>query len=99
MQPVLGLIEGDALRALQHLMGDFFAAMRRQTMHDYSVLFGQCDRSAVDLVGTEGIHARLCFFLLAHASPYVGVNCIRARNCFFDGMSYRDIGASVYRFL
>src|SRR5215470_11583728 len=34
VQPVLGLVEHDRARAVQHAVGDLLAAMGRQAMHD-----------------------------------------------------------------
>ena len=77
-------------------MGDFFASVRRQTMHDHSILLGHRHRPAIDLVRAERIQARLRFLLLAHAGPHVSVNSVGIRYCFFDGMSYCDIRAGPY---
>ena len=39
MEPIFGLIEGNALRSLEHFVGYLLTAMRRQTVHDNGMLF------------------------------------------------------------
>src|SRR5437868_901727 len=41
MQAIFGLVEHHRLRAVDHLVGDLFAAMGRQAMHEQRIGLGQ----------------------------------------------------------
>ena len=53
MQAIFRLFEGDALRAFENLMGDLFTPVRRQTMHDHGIFFGQRDHPSIHLIGAK----------------------------------------------
>ena len=59
MQAVLGLVEHDRLRPVDHLAGDLLAAMGRQAMHEDGIRLGARQQGAVDLVAFEQIVAAL----------------------------------------
>src|ERR1700676_1713819 len=50
VQAILGLVEHHRLRAVDHLVGDLVAAMRRQAMHEQCVRFRQRHQLGIDLV-------------------------------------------------
>src|SRR5208282_3216310 len=77
MQPILGLIKHDGARSVDHLDGDFLAAMRRQAMHYDRALARILQQRVVDLEPLEVAPALRRFFLTAHRSPGVGVNDVR----------------------
>src|SRR6266850_755485 len=98
MQPVLGLVPHDRLRAVDHLGGDFLAAMRRQAMHEQRVLLRRAHHLGVDLPGLEIAPALLVFRLEAHRGPDVGGDQVGAPNCFHGvGESLAVFGGS-FRF-
>src|SRR5580704_12074333 len=74
MQPVLGLIEHDRARSVEHVIGDFLAAMCRQAMHDERALARILHQRVVDLESLEVAPALRSLFLAAHRGPGVGVN-------------------------
>src|ERR1035437_8104362 len=77
MQPILGLIKHDGARPIDHVVGDFLAAMRRQAMHYDRALARILQQRVVDLEPLEVAPALRRFFLTAHRSPRVGVNDVR----------------------
>ncbi len=74
MQPVLGLIEHHRLRSVEHLVGDFLAAMGRQAMHHERALARILQQRVVDLEPLEVAPALRRFLLVAHRGPGIGVN-------------------------
>ncbi len=93
MEAVFRLIEGDALRAFQHFVGDFLAAVRRQAMHDHRIRFRHGHDLAIDLVVAKRAHAVLRLFFLAHARPDIGIDRIGAVRRLFDRLSDRNLRA------
>ncbi len=85
MQPIFRLIEGNTLRALQNLVRDFLAAMRRQTVHHQGITLRHLDDLAIDLIVPENAPAALRLFFLAHARPNIRVNSV----CSTDSFRYR----------
>src|SRR6266700_810483 len=75
VQTVFGLVEHHRLRTVDHLVGDFLAAMRGQAMHEQRV--GSCQRHqlGVDLIGLQQIVAMFAV-LVAHRHPGVGDDAI-----------------------
>ena len=55
-------------------VGDFFAAMGGQAVHEQGVFWGLRHQRRVDLIVCEVFQALLRFGLLAHAGPHVGVD-------------------------
>src|SRR3984957_6338659 len=53
MQPVFGLIQHDRSRPVDHVGGNFLAAMRRQTMHHDRTLARILQQRVIDLKALE----------------------------------------------
>src|SRR5689334_10720539 len=51
VEAVFGLVEHDRLRTVDHLIGDFLAAMGGQAVHEDGITLGQRHQLAVDLIG------------------------------------------------
>ncbi len=78
VQPVLGLIEYGRCGRLDHFVGDFFAAPRRQAVQEQRIAARFSEQRTIDLVGREVGQALRLFVLLSHAGPDVGVDALRA---------------------
>ena len=78
MQPVLGLVEDRRLRAVDDLLGDLLAVVRRQAVQDERLLPGLAHEIRVDAVAGEVAPPPLVLGLLAHRRPDVGVEHVRA---------------------
>src|SRR5271166_4501268 len=78
MQPVLCLQKDERSRRIDHLIGDFLTAMRRQTMHKDGIGFRAGEEFCIDLVRLENLVPRFRLRLLAHAGPHVGVHHVRS---------------------
>src|ERR1700726_1206697 len=50
VEPVLGLVEHHRLRAVDHVVGDLFAAMSRQAVHEEGVGLGARNKPGITLV-------------------------------------------------
>src|SRR5438046_2739118 len=59
VQAVLGLVEHDRLRPVDHLVGDLLAAVRRQAMHEHGAGVRQRHEPRIDLVALEHVVAAL----------------------------------------
>ena len=79
VQPVLGLVEHDRLRTVDHLVGDLLAAMGGQAMHEDRVLGGVAHQLGVDLIGREQVVAA-AGVLVAHRHPAIGDDGARVRD-------------------
>src|SRR5580765_4228062 len=77
VEAVLGLVPGCALRAVQDILGDLVAEVRRQAMEDDRVRVGEREQLAVNPVVGEVPGAPLALVLLAHARPDVCAEHIR----------------------
>ncbi len=75
VQAIFGLVEHHRLRAVDHLVGDFVAAMRGQAMHEQRVGFRQRHQLGVDLIRFQQIVTVLAV-LVAHREPGVGDHAI-----------------------
>src|SRR5581483_4035747 len=84
MQAILGLIEDHGPRRVDYVISNFFAAMRRQTMHEQRVRCCRGEQLLVDLISTENLLALRGFALLSHAGPHIRVNCIRSSDGLLD---------------
>ena len=72
MQAILGLVPHHALRAIEHLGGDFFTAVRGQTMQEDGVRCRQCHEWRVDLIQRKSEGTLRLLLLLPHRGPHVG---------------------------
>src|SRR3990170_5716300 len=72
METVLRLVIHDRARSIQHLVGDLFATVRRQTVHDEHIRLGPMDERRIDLEPVEVPPALRPLGLLAHAGPDIG---------------------------
>src|SRR5262245_3227006 len=77
VKPVFRLVEHDGLRAVDHLVADLVAAMRRKAMHEEGIGFRACHQSSIDLIGPEQIVPALAV-LVAHGHPGVGHDAVGA---------------------
>src|SRR3984957_8745380 len=66
MQPVLSLIKHDRSRPVDHVVGDFLAAMRRQAMHHDRTLARILQQRVIDLEPLEVAPALHRLLLAAH---------------------------------
>src|SRR5688572_27077467 len=78
VQPVLGLVEHDGARAVQHRVGDLLAAVRGQAVHDDRGGPGEAHQRVVELVAAERLPPLLALGLLPHAHPHVGIEDVGA---------------------
>src|SRR6059036_3563199 len=67
MEAILGLVEDDRLRSVDHSVGDLLATMRRKAVHDEYPRARVRHESLVHLIGPEGLATGLGFGLLPHA--------------------------------
>ena len=66
------------LRALDHAVGDFLAAVGGEAVQEDGVPVGGVHQRLVHDVALEGAGALLLLLLLAHRGPHVGVHHVRA---------------------
>ena len=80
MEPVFGLVKDYTVRAVDHIGGNFFTAMRRQAVQEDAVLLCDGKGLLIDLISGKILLALFGFALLAHAVPYIGIQnvCITA---------------------
>src|SRR5258705_1781531 len=74
VQAILGLVEDQAARPVEHRVGDLLASVRGQAVHHDRLTAGEVEQPVVDLVALEGLQAPLAVALLAHADRAVGVD-------------------------
>ena len=72
MQPIFRLIEHARLRPVDHLSGNFFTSVSRQTMQEDGVVGCERHQLGIDLVPFECQHARFRIFFLPHGRPNIG---------------------------
>src|SRR3712207_7461103 len=60
-QAVLGLVEDDALRAVQHLVGDLLATMGGQAVHDDGVRRGMLQQGDRKSTRLNSSHANISY--------------------------------------
>ena len=75
MQPVLGLVEHDRMRAVHDLVGDFFTAVGGQAMHEKRIGLSQRHQPVVDLITFEQVVAAGAV-AVSHRDPGVGDDAI-----------------------
>src|SRR5207237_8721290 len=78
---VLGLVEDDGLRAVDHRIGDLLTAVRREAMHHPRASRRACQESVVDLQASEILSTPLLLRLLAHAGPDVRIHDVGVAQC------------------
>src|SRR5713226_5011053 len=88
VEPIACLLERAALRAVQHVVRDLFAAMGRQTVQYDGVFWGLRQESRVHLVRGKRLQPMVAFRFLAHARPNIGINHVRVLHG-FDGIGFR----------
>src|SRR5437867_1840782 len=74
VEPVLRLVEGDRVRAVEHRVGDLLAPMGGQAVHDQHRGLREAHDRLVDLVAAERLLTPRSLRLLSHARPHVGVD-------------------------
>src|SRR5439155_759382 len=74
VEPVLRLVEGDRVRAVEHRVGDLLAPMGGQAVHDQHRGLREAHDRLVDLVAAERLLTPHPLRLLSHARPHVGVD-------------------------
>src|SRR5713101_180845 len=89
---VFGLIEDDRLRTVEDFRGDFQAAVRRKTVHEYGVRRGERHQLGVDLIRLEHGVSHLPLGLKSHAGPGIGVDAHRAVHRFARVGQQLDFG-------
>ena len=77
MQPILGFVEYDGLRTVDHIVGDLLAAMGRQAMHEDRVLARGGHQFRVDLIGRKQAMAKGLVHV-AHRNPAIRDDRIRS---------------------
>src|SRR5688572_8728454 len=80
MQPVLRLIEHRALRTVDDLVRDLFAAVRGQIVQNDRIALGPREQGRVELETLERAAPALVFLLLTHAGPDIRVDDIGVAN-------------------
>ena len=84
VQSVLSFVEHHRLRAVNDLVGDFLAAVRRQAMHEQRVGLGLRHQAGIDLVSLKDI-VSVPAVTIAHRHPSIGDHAVGI----FD-RSFRD---------
>jgi len=74
MHAVGSLVKDDTVRTVEHFVGNFFAAMRRQAMHNPHVVRRMFQQFRIHPESCEGLPALRLFAFLPHACPDIGVN-------------------------
>src|SRR5439155_22230384 len=77
VQAIFGLVEDGGLRAVDDLLGDLLAVVRRQAVEDERLLTGCAQETGVDPVTGEIPGATLLLSLMAHRRPNVRVEDVR----------------------
>src|SRR4051795_7259628 len=74
VKTIFRLVKYHGPRRIDHGISNFFAAMRRQTMHEQSRRRSAGEELVVYLICAEGLFPLSGFTLLTHARPRVRVN-------------------------
>src|SRR5262249_2710252 len=72
VQPVAGFLPDDRARVLEQIVADFFAAMRRQAVHEERIRARAVEQPLIDLVALEALEPARPFLLVPHRRPDVG---------------------------
>src|SRR5712664_688151 len=78
VQPVFGLVEDDRLRSVDDGVGDLFAPVRGQAVHEDRGRVGEAEERRTHLIAAEGLEPPVALLFLPHADPHVRVNDVRA---------------------
>ena len=78
MHPILGLIEDDRLRAIEHGVGNFCVAMRRQAVHKYRMRCSVRHQGFIHLIRFEDRRTLRRFMLETHTGADIGIHGICA---------------------
>src|ERR1700733_11724045 len=92
VQTVFGFVEYDRVRAVHHLVGDFFAAVCRQAMHEQRIRLGARHQPCVVLVVLEQVMAAGTV-AVSHRNPRVGDDAVGACDGLFGICPDRNGGA------
>src|ERR1035441_10977125 len=74
MQPVFRLLKYQRPWRVDHVVGDFIAAMRRQAVQEDGIAFGLAEQSRIDLIRKENMLSLLRFGFLPHAGPDIRID-------------------------
>ncbi len=80
MEPVLGLVPDDALRAFQDVIGDLLPPVGGEAVHNRSPGHRQFQEPGVDRVSLERLQPFGRFMLVTHRDPYIGVEDVCVAN-------------------
>ncbi len=97
MQAVFRLVEHDGARRINHLIGDFQAAVSGEAVEEHGARLGVGHQIGVDLVRRKNGGARLGFAFLPHAGPDIGIDGLRAGNGFFGRAEQVNLRANTRR--
>ena len=78
MEPVLGLVPDGRALAVEHVLCDLLAVVRREAVEDDRPLAGEGDHVGVDPEAGEVGEPLVALLVLAHARPHVGVEDVGA---------------------
>ncbi len=77
MKPVLGLVEYNAMRAVDDLCGHFLTTVGGKAVHENGVFPGACHEFTSNLIAGELLLSDSGFLFVAHADPDIGVDDVR----------------------
>src|ERR1700740_2865684 len=80
MQTILRLFEYHRMRRIDDCVGDFFTAMRRQTVHEDRMLRSIAEQLVINLIAAEDLLALRGFVFLSHTGPDIGIDRVRPTN-------------------
>jgi len=80
VEPVLGLVEDDRARIVEHGLLNLLARVRRQAVHEEGVGLGGCEQAGRDGVRAHPLGPGAGLALLPHARPDVRVDDVGARD-------------------
>ena len=87
MQPIRCLGEDDAALGIDSVSSYLLAPVGGQAMHYDSMSRGMLEQSGIYLKALELLEPLLCFFLLPHARPHIGIDNVSTMHR-FDWIMY-----------